>query len=71
MNEPIYNLQHQIQAAFMEDRDMKDYGIEVLDSNGIVTLRGTVPTQAIGDRAEAIVREMDGVTSVINELDVV
>lgn len=71
MNEPIYNLQHHIQTAFMDDRDMKEYGIEVLDSNGIITLRGTVPTQAARDRAEEIVRGLDGVTSVINELDVV
>jgi osmotically-inducible protein OsmY len=57
--------------AFMDDRDMKEYGIEVLDSNGIFTLRGTVPTHAARDGAEEIVRGMDGVTSVINELDVI
>jgi osmotically-inducible protein OsmY len=71
MNEPIYNLQHQIQTAFLEDPIMSDYGIEVLDSNGVVTLRGTVPTREARDLAEDIVREMDGVVSVINELDVV
>lgn len=71
MNEPIYNPQHQIQAAFMDDRDMRDYGIEVLDNNGVVTLRGTVPTPAARDRAEELARSMEGVTSVINELDVV
>lgn len=70
MNKPVYDLQHQIQAAFREDRDLQDYGIEVLDSNGIITLRGVVPTRVARDRAEAIVREMEGVTSVINELDV-
>ena len=71
MNEPIYNLQHQIQAAFLDDHDMRDYGIEVLDSNGIITLRGTVPTHAARDRAEELVRNTEGVTSVINEIDVV
>lgn len=71
MNEPMYNLQHHIQAAFMDDRDMRDYGIEVLDTNGIITLRGAVPTHAARDRAEALVREMEGVVSVINEIDVV
>lgn len=71
MNEPIYNLQHQIQAAFLDDPEMNDYGIEVLDSNGIVTLRGAVPTRAARDRAEELVRNMQGVTSVINEIDVV
>ena len=71
MNEPIYNLQYQIQAALLDDPDMSNSGIEVLDSNGIVTLRGTVPTRAARDRAEELVRNLAGVTSVINEIDVV
>ena len=70
MNEPIYNLQHLVQTAFMNDHDMQNYGIDVLDNNGIITLRGTVPTRDARERAEAIVRDMEGVTSVINELDV-
>lgn len=67
----IHDLQHQVQAALMDDRDMRDYGIEVLDSNGVITLTGTVPTREARDRVEAIVRNVQGVTSVINELDVV
>jgi len=71
MNKPILDLQHQVQAALMDDLDTQDYGIEVLDSNGVITLRGTVPTREAQERAEAIVREMEGVMNVINELDVV
>jgi len=71
MNKPIFDLQHQVQSVLMEDRDMADYGIEVLDSNGIITLRGTVPTRDARERVEAMVREMEGVISVVNELDVV
>ena len=71
MNKPVFDLQHQVQAALMEDRNMRDYGIEVLDNNGIITLRGTVPTRDARERAEEIVRGTDGVTTVINELDVV
>jgi osmotically-inducible protein OsmY len=71
MNKPIFDLQHQVQAAFMDDPDVQDYDIEVLDSNGIITLRGSVPTRSARDRAEALVRDMDGVVNVINELDVV
>lgn len=67
----IHDLQHQVQAALMDDHDMRDYGIEVLDSNGVITLTGTVPTREARDRVEAIVRNVQGVTSVINELDVV
>ena len=66
-----FDLRTQVQAALMQDSLMKDYGIEVLDSNGIITLRGTVPTRATRERAEEIVRSVEGVTSVINELDVV
>jgi osmotically-inducible protein OsmY len=43
----------------------------VLDSNGIITLRGTVPTREAREQAEAIVRGVAGVTTVINELDVI
>ncbi len=70
MNKPMYDLQHQVQAAFMDDREMQDYDIEVLDNNGIITLRGTVPTRTARDRAENIARNMGGVVNVINELDV-
>jgi osmotically-inducible protein OsmY len=67
----IHDLQHQVQASLLDDDEFRDYGIEVLDSNGIITLRGTVPTREARDRVEAIVRNVHGVTSVINELDVV
>ena len=66
-----YDLQHQVRAALMDDRDIRDYGIEVVDSNGVITLSGEVPTTAARDRAEAIVRGIAGVKSVINEIDVV
>ena len=71
MNKPIYNLQHQVQEALAEINELRDAQIDVLDSNGIVSLRGVVPTVAAREKAEAIVRGMDGVVSVINELDVV
>ena len=71
MNKPIYDLQHQIQEALAEINDMRGARIDVLDNNGIVTLTGIVPTASARERAEAVVRGMDGVISVINELNVV
>jgi osmotically-inducible protein OsmY len=71
MNKPIYDLQHQVQEALAEINDMRGARIDILDSNGIVTLTGIVPTVDARERAEAIVRRMDGVTTVINELNVV
>ena len=67
----MHDLQHQVQTALMDDPDLREYGIEVMDSNGVITLTGTVPTTEARDRAEAVVRNLAGVTSVINELDVV
>ncbi|HEX6033864.1 MAG TPA: BON domain-containing protein [Anaerolineales bacterium] len=71
MNKPIYDLQHQIQEALAEINDLRGARIDILNSNGIVTLTGIVPTVDARERAEAIVRGMDGVTNVINELNVV
>ena len=71
MNKPVYDLQHQVQQALGEINEMRDAQIDVLDSNGVITLRGIVPTIAARERAEDIVRGMDGVITVVNELDVV
>jgi osmotically-inducible protein OsmY len=65
------SLQLQVESALLQDSITQDYGIEVLDSNGVVTLRGMVPNRKVREQAEAVVREVAGVTSVINELDVI
>ncbi len=71
MNKPIYDLQHQVQDALSEINELRGACIDVLNNNGIVTLTGIVPTVDVRERAEAIVRRMDGVMNVINELNVV
>jgi osmotically-inducible protein OsmY len=71
MNKPIYDLQHEVQEALAEINELRGARIDVLDSNGIVTLTGIVPTVDAREQAEAIVRRLSGVMSVINELDVV
>jgi hyperosmotically inducible protein len=40
------------------------------DSQGVVTLTGTVPTQTAADRATTIAQGVEGVTSVENDLKV-
>ncbi|HLO27580.1 MAG TPA: BON domain-containing protein [Anaerolineales bacterium] len=71
MNDTMHGIGHQVQNTIMQDRSLQDYDIEVLDNNGIITLRGVVPTRDAREKAEAIAREIEGVTSVINELDVI
>jgi hyperosmotically inducible protein len=71
MNQTISDLRTQVQTAFLQDDLLQDFGIEILDSNGVITLRGAVPTWEVRERAETLARTVDGVTSVINEIDVV
>jgi osmotically-inducible protein OsmY len=71
MNKPIYDLQHEVQEALAEINEMRGARIDVMDSNGVITLTGMVPNVETREKAEAIIRGMSGVTSVINELDVV
>ena len=70
MNKPVYDLQHQVQEALAEINELRGAQIDVLDTNGVITLRGTVPSVTARERAEEIVRGMDSVVTVINELDV-
>jgi osmotically-inducible protein OsmY len=70
MNQTISDLRSQVQTAFLQDDLLQDFGIEILDNNGVITLRGVVPTREAGERAEALARTVDGVTNVINEIDV-
>jgi osmotically-inducible protein OsmY len=71
MNQTISDLRNKVQAAFLGDKLLQDFGIEVLDNNGIVTLRGEVPTREIRERAEAVARDVPGVINVLTEIDVV
>jgi osmotically-inducible protein OsmY len=71
MNQTMDDLQAKIQRTLMNDSRTKDYGVEVLDNNGVIILRGTVPSHDARDTIEAVVREVDGVISVNNEMDVV
>lgn len=65
------SLQLQVESALLQDRLTEDSDIDVLENNGIVTLRGAVPSREARDRAEDIARTVTGVTTVINELDVI
>ena len=70
MNNPTSTYtQQEVQTALMQDQLTGEYGIEVLDSNGVITLKGVVPSREVSERAEAVAREVEGVQGVINELE--
>jgi len=64
------NVQLDVQTALMQDAQTQDYGIEVIDNNGIITLKGVVPSLEASERAEIIAKDIDGVRAVFNELAV-
>ena len=62
-------VQQEVQTALMQDQLTGEYGIEVLDNNGVITLKGVVPSREVSERAEAVARDVAGVQGVINELE--
>jgi hyperosmotically inducible periplasmic protein len=59
-----------IQSRYFLDRDLKGRDIDVTTQNGVVTLSGTVQSEAARQQALAIARETDGVGQVVDRLTV-
>ncbi len=64
-------LKEKVEAKIRRDSRLRDFPIEVLDNNGILILQGEVPSEAISTLAENLVRNVDGVVSVSNELYII
>ena len=71
MNETRTDLQTRVHKALLDDARTKDHAVEVLDNNGVIVLSGTVPSREASTAVETVAREVDGVVSVINEMDVI
>jgi osmotically-inducible protein OsmY len=59
-----------VQAMYFLDRDVKGMNIDVTTKAGIVTLTGTVATEATRQKAVADARSIEGVSQVIDKLRV-
>jgi osmotically-inducible protein OsmY len=70
MEKTITDLQLSAQKAILDDPMTKEHGIEVLDDNGVITLKGNVPSQEVSEAAEKVVEKVFGVTGVINALEI-
>lgn len=58
----------QIKTAFLAEKGMRSLQISVKTVNGVVTLSGSVATQANSDMAKAMAASVKGVRLVKNEL---
>lgn len=63
-------LADRIKSQLSSDNQMKNAPIEVTAKNGVVLLEGTAPTSAVKERALTLVRGADGVTQVIDRIQV-
>jgi hyperosmotically inducible periplasmic protein len=59
-----------VQAMYFLDRDVKGMNIDVTTKGGIVTLNGTVASEATRQKAVADARSIEGVGQVIDKLTV-
>ncbi len=57
-----------VKTAFSKDPILKDTSINVDSKDGVITLRGTVPSAAAKTQAEEIATRTSGVVRVVNEL---
>ena len=57
-----------VKSKFVADDQLKAHEINVDTKNGVVTLRGAVADPSSKDRAALVAREVEGVTSVDNQL---
>ncbi|NJC98022.1 MAG: hypothetical protein C3F07_15935 [Anaerolineales bacterium] len=64
------DLQIMAQRAILDDPRTREHGIEVLNKNGIITMKGNVPSSEVKETAESILRDISEVEAVINELHV-
>ncbi|HTL46382.1 MAG TPA: BON domain-containing protein [Vicinamibacterales bacterium] len=69
-NSPDWWTTTKVQAKFFADKDVKGHHVNVDTKDGVVTLSGTVDSQAARDRAEQIARNTDGVKDVRDNLAV-
>jgi len=59
-----------VQAMYFLDRDVKGMNIDIATKGGVVTLTGTVTTEATRQKAIADARSIEGVNQVIDKLTV-
>ena len=55
-----------VQAMYFLDKDVKGMQIDVTTKGGVVTLTGTVPTEATRQKAVADARSIEGVAQVVD-----
>jgi hypothetical protein len=67
----ISDVRKRVEAALEEDERTADYAIEVIDQDGLITLKGEVSSAEDKQAAEEIASAQEGIIGVTNALVVV
>lgn len=70
MNQTLSDLQLKAQTTLLEDDRTRKHGIEVIEEDGTIILKGSVPSRKVKKFASSILRKMRGVAKVENKLEV-
>ena len=68
LNTFSHHLKEEVDAKIQHEPRLRGLPIEVFNHNGVFILQGEVPSESISMLVEDIVREVDGVISISNEL---
>ncbi len=64
-------LTDRVRQRLVSDPEIKGYRVEVEVKKGVVTLTGVVETQRAKQKADKVVKKVNGVKNVVNNLKVV
>ena len=70
MDQELTDLQIKVQTIILKDRRTRKHGIEVLEKDGMIILKGSVPSKKIKRIASSIIRDLQDVVKVKNNLNV-
>ena len=59
-----------IKTKLLANTGLKAFDIKVITDDRVVTLKGKVPTEALRDQAVSVAKSVDGVKSVVSEIEV-
>lgn len=71
MESIVSHTAEKVETAIMDHDAFKEgFEISAIEKGGVVTLRGSVPSKKYLDLAESIAQGVEGVASVINQMEV-
>ena len=59
-----------VKTKLLGDTGLKAFDIKVITENQVVTLKGTLPTEALRDQAITVAKSVGGVKDVVSEIEV-